>query len=158
MSNIIHSCPWSHGLRKKKLLVSVAVAPAPVRVPSQRPRAPIGQLGRSLMIRVIMKWFWGCAQISWYLPYSWGKHQKTSTRIPSEEEAVLPVIVSNGVPFLQMRSVGWHSTSGREKEGNKEGMGSGAFNTFHQQDLLTPRVFLCRLSFHCIIFSPYWYL
>ena len=30
-------CPWSHGLRPKKLLVTVAVPPAPVRVPSQRP-------------------------------------------------------------------------------------------------------------------------
>ena len=41
---ILHSnpsCPWSHGLRpKKKLSVSVAVPPAPVRVPSQRPLAP----------------------------------------------------------------------------------------------------------------------
>ena len=34
------SCPWSHGLRPKKLSVSVAVPPAPVRVPSQRPLAP----------------------------------------------------------------------------------------------------------------------
>ena len=33
------------------------------------------------------------------------------------------VIVSNGVPFLEMRSVGPHSMSGREKEGKKEGMG-----------------------------------
>ena len=33
-------CPWSHGLRSKKNLVSVAVPPAPVRVPSQRPLAP----------------------------------------------------------------------------------------------------------------------
>ena len=33
-------CPWSHGLRPKELLVSVAVPPAPVRVPSQRPLAP----------------------------------------------------------------------------------------------------------------------
>ena len=30
---------------------------------------------------------------------------------------------SNGVPFLQMRSVGSHSTSGREKEGIKERTG-----------------------------------
>ena len=30
-------CPWSHGLRPKK--TSVAVPPAPVRVPSQRPLA-----------------------------------------------------------------------------------------------------------------------
>ena len=33
-------CPWSHGLWPKKLSVSVAVPPAPVRVPSQRPLAP----------------------------------------------------------------------------------------------------------------------
>ena len=33
-------CPWSHGLRPKKLSVSEAVPPAPVRVPSQRPLAP----------------------------------------------------------------------------------------------------------------------
>ena len=36
-----------------------------------------------------------------------------------------PVIVSNWVPFLQMRSLGSHSTSGREKEGNKERTGWG---------------------------------
>ena len=36
-------------------------------------------------------------------------------------ETVRPVIASNGVPFLQIRSVGTHSTSGREKEGKKEG-------------------------------------
>ena len=30
------------------------------------------------------------------------------------------VIASNGVPFLQMRSVGSHSISGREKEGKQE--------------------------------------
>ena len=33
-------CLWSHGLRPKKLLVSVAVPLAPVPVPSQRPLAP----------------------------------------------------------------------------------------------------------------------
>ena len=32
--------PWSHGLRPNKLLVSVAVPPAPILVPSQRPLAP----------------------------------------------------------------------------------------------------------------------
>ena len=37
-------------------------------------------------------------------------------------KSVQPVIASNGVPFLQMRSVGSHSTSGREEEGNKEGI------------------------------------
>ena len=34
------SCPWSHGLRSNKLSVSVAVPPAPVRVPNQKPLAP----------------------------------------------------------------------------------------------------------------------
>ena len=34
-----------------------------------------------------------------------------------------PVIVSNGVPCLQIKSVGSHSTSGREEEGNKERTG-----------------------------------
>ena len=36
----ITCCPWSHGLRPKKLQACVAVPPAPVRVPSQRPLAP----------------------------------------------------------------------------------------------------------------------
>ena len=34
------------------------------------------------------------------------------------------VFASNGVPFLQMRSVGSHSRSGREKEGKEERMGT----------------------------------
>ena len=34
-----------------------------------------------------------------------------------------PVIVSNGVPYLQMRSVGSHTTSGREKEGKRKEKG-----------------------------------
>ena len=62
---------------------------------------------RSLMIRVIMKWSWSCAQISWHLPYSWGKPQKTSTRRPTMK-ALQSIIASNGVPSLQMRSVGSH--------------------------------------------------
>jgi hypothetical protein len=37
--------------------------------------------------------------------------------------AVRPVIASNGVPFLQMRSVGSHTTSGSDKEGIKERTG-----------------------------------
>jgi hypothetical protein len=36
----IPCCPWSHGLRPKKLSVSVAMPTAPIRVPSQRPLAP----------------------------------------------------------------------------------------------------------------------
>ena len=38
-------------------------------------------------------------------------------------KAGLPVMSSNGVPYFQMRSVGSHSMSERDKEGNKERMG-----------------------------------
>ena len=46
----------------------------------------------------------------------------TSEENPGDSlmKAVWPLIASNGVPYLQMRSVGSHSTSGREKEGNKD--------------------------------------
>ena len=37
---VLNCCPWSHGLHPKKLLASVAMPPAPVRFPSQRPLAP----------------------------------------------------------------------------------------------------------------------
>jgi hypothetical protein len=53
------------------------------------------------------------------LPYSQEKPQKSSARRLSDEGAVQPVITSNGVPFLQMRSIGSHSLSGREKKGKK---------------------------------------
>jgi hypothetical protein len=41
----------------------------------------------------------------------------------SDEGAVRPVIASNKAPYLQMRSVESHGTSGREKEGSKERTG-----------------------------------
>ena len=75
-----------------------------------------------------MKWSWGCAQISWHLPYSRGKPQKTSARRPTDEGAVRPVIASNGVPFPQMRSVGSHCTSEREKEEIKDWKASCPWN------------------------------
>ena len=40
-----------------------------------------------------------------------------------EMKAVLPVIASNGVPYLKMSSVGSQSTSGRVKEEKKERTG-----------------------------------
>ena len=43
----------------------------------------------------------------------------TSTVRPSMK-AVRTVIASNRVPYIQMRSVGSHSTSGMEKEGKKK--------------------------------------
>jgi hypothetical protein len=57
------------------------------------------------------------------LPYRRGNPQKTSVRKPSDEEAVRIVMASNGVPFLQMRLVGSHRTSGREKGGKCKGWG-----------------------------------
>ena len=75
---------------------------------------------RLLMIRVIMIWSWGLCTDLLAFAYSREKPQKTSARRPSDERAVRPDIASNGVPFLQLKSVGWHSTSGREKEGRKK--------------------------------------
>ena len=57
---LVSSCPWSHGLRKKKLqlvwrchqLLSGFLAKGHLPRVSR-------QSGRSLMIRVIMKWSWG---------------------------------------------------------------------------------------------------
>ena len=48
------------------------------------------------------------------------KPRKTPAKGPSMK-AVRLVIASNGVPYLQMRSVGSHSTLGMEKEGNYRG-------------------------------------
>ena len=48
-------CPWSHGLRpRKKLLVSVAVPPAPVRVPGQKPLAT----SVASVMSVASEWWW----------------------------------------------------------------------------------------------------
>ena len=69
---------------------------------------------QSLMIRVIMKLSWGLCT---YLLAFALQLRKTSARRSSDEEAVRLVIGSNGVPFLQMRSVVSHRTSGMEKEG-----------------------------------------
>ena len=59
----------------------------------------------------------GCyAEISSHLSYSWTKPRKISARKLSMK-AVQPVAASNGVPYIKMTSIGWQSTSGREKEG-----------------------------------------
>ena len=53
------------------------------------------------------------------------KTPKTSGRRPFDEGTVRPVIASNEVPCLRMRSVGLHSTSGMQKEG-KNGLGAAS--------------------------------
>ena len=73
-------------------------------VKGQLPRVS-QQSHRSLMIKMIMKWSRGCAQISWHFPYSWEKPRKSSARRASADEgAVRPVISSNGV--LSFKNVG----------------------------------------------------
>ena len=83
---------WSH----RKLHASVAVPAALVRVPSQR-----------LLVTSFDPE--GCGQISWHLPYCWGKPQLMG--------AARSVIASNGVPYLKIKSVGSYSKSGRERKG-----------------------------------------
>ena len=61
---------------------------------------------------------WGCAQISWHLPFGWGKLWETSAKRPSEED-VWPVIATNRGPYLHMTSVGSNNKSGRNREGRK---------------------------------------
>ena len=51
---------------------------------------------------------------------------------------VRPVIASNEVPYLQMRSVGSHSRSGRENKGKKEG--KACDNGFLSSKLLKIRI------------------
>ena len=78
-------------MRPKNLYASVAVPPASVRIPSQRPLAP-----RVASVTLVAN----------------DKGDNEMIR-----GTVRPVIASNGVPFLQVRSVGSHRTPGREKEG-----------------------------------------
>ena len=122
---IYSSCPWSHGLRPKKLSVSVAVPPPSVLVPSQRPLAPsVASVTSVANAKGDNEMILGAVHRSPGI-YLTAEENPRNLRISSDEGAVRPVIVSNGVPFLQMRSVGSHSTSGREKEGNREGTGLG---------------------------------
>ena len=97
--------PWAAA--KKKLLVSVAVPPALVRVPSQRPLAPsvasvANDKGDNDMILGAVHRSPGIYLTAEENP------RNTSARRPSDEWAVQPVFASNGVPFLQTRSVGSH--------------------------------------------------
>ena len=79
------------------------------------------QSRRSLMLRVIMKWSLGAVYRSPGICLTAEENpQKTLAKRPSDEGAVRPVIASNGVPFLQMWSVGLH----RRKELSKGCLGS----------------------------------
>ena len=134
-------CTWSHELRPNKLSVSVAVPPAPVRVPSQRPLAPsvasvtsvANDKGDNEMILGL------CTDL-----LAFALQPRKTTENLSQE-----VIASNGVPFLQMRSVGLHSTSGRETEGIKEWTEWESYNIFHSYPSLISSRCLWSTSNHC---------
>ena len=115
--------PW--GLRPKKFQTSVAVPPAPVRVPSQRSLASsvtsVVNDDNEMILGLCTDLLAFALQL-----------RKTSARRPSDKGVVRAVIVSNGAAFLQMRSVGSHSTSGREKEGIKERKGWGKFELIYK--------------------------
>ena len=63
----------------------------------------VSKVGR-LMIWVIMIWYKGLC-ISWLRYYGWENPPKTSAR-RSSMKGMRPVIASNGVPYIQMSSVG----------------------------------------------------
>ena len=101
---------------------------ASVRVPDQRPLAPsvtsvTNDKGDNEMILGAVHRSPGICLTA----EENSKLQKTSAKGPSDEGAVQPIIASNGVPFLQMRSIGSHSTPGREMEGKKRRVGSCVF-------------------------------
>ena len=97
----------------------VSVPAAPVRIPSQRPLPPrVASVTSVANDKGDNEMILGAVHRSSVLQL-----RKTPARIPSDEGVVRPVIASKGVPFLQMKSVGSHSTSGREKEGRREGWG-----------------------------------
>ena len=93
----------------------MAVAPAPVRVPSQRPLDPSVALVTSVANDK------GDNEMILGAVHRSSGIFLTAKEYPRElqlgEGVLRPVIASNGVSFLKVRSVGSHSTSGREKEG-----------------------------------------
>ena len=88
----------------------MTVTPASFRVPSQRPPAPsVTSVANDKDVNEMIP---GAVHRSHGICC---KLRKTSAR-----KAVQPVIASNGVNFLQMKPVGSHSTSGREKGGKRK--------------------------------------
>ena len=100
------------GLRPKNFQTSLVVPPAPLRIHSQRPLAPnVASVTSVPNDKGDNEMILGAV------------HRKPQLEEPSDEGAVRPVIISNGVPFLKIRSAGSHSKSGREKKGIKERTG-----------------------------------
>ena len=111
--------------------------PAPVWVPSRKSLAPsVTSVTSGPNYMIIIKLTLGLCTYLLAFALSWGKSQKTSARRPSDEETVRPVIASNGVLFLQMRSVESHSTLRREKEGKD----FWAAHQYHEHMVVSHRI------------------
>ena len=107
--NLLSMEPWT---ADKKNFQLVWRCHAPVWVPSRRPLVPSVASVTSVANdngdnEMILGAVCRSPRISL-------QPRKTSAKRPSYEGAVQPFITSNGVPFLQMRSVGSHSMSGRK--------------------------------------------
>ena len=96
----------------------MAVPPAPVRVPSQRPLAPsvtsvANDKGDNEMI---------CTQISWHLPYSCGKPRKTSARRLSDEGCATSLRLKWGpLPSNEIFRIAEHVGKGKGKKKERAG-------------------------------------
>ena len=110
-------CPWSNGLRPTKTFQLVGRCYqllSGILAKGHLPRVSL-QSRQSLMIRVIMKLSRGlCTDL---LAFA-SRLRKSLARTPSAR-AVRPVIASNEVPSIQIKSVGSYSKSGREKESKR---------------------------------------
>ena len=105
------------GAAAKKFQTNVAVPPAPVLIPSQRPISPSVPSVTSVandkddnetILRTVHRSPGICLT---------AKENPIKPQLGDRLIKRRPIIVSNGIPFLQMRSVRSHSTSGREKGG-----------------------------------------
>ena len=89
----------------------MAVPPAPVRVPSQRPLAPsVASVTSVANDKGDNEMILGAVLRSPGICLTAEENPRKPQLGESDEGAVRPVISSNGVPFLQMRLVGSHST------------------------------------------------
>ena len=109
-------CLWSHGLQPKKswLVWQCHQIPLLWALYLKCHDSHICLL----LIKVIMRWYWGLV------------HRSPDIYLIAEErlmKAVRPAIASNGISYIQLRSIGSHCTSGREKEGNQEKVGTLRF-------------------------------
>ena len=104
------------GCGQNKLLVSVAVPPAPVRFPSQRPLVP-SQSRRSLMIRVMIKWSWGLCTDLMAFALQLRKPQKTSTRRPPDEGMTSHCLKWGPLPPNDVSRIAQHIKKGEGRKG-----------------------------------------